>query len=129
MRALFLYAQVDSEGGPSPLLRLKAATQAVAEAVTSLHVGSLLGKATGSSAPMPKYTNNSMMSSQILVIRVSCMLFTEDNPFLTAGPDRIEEWLDGSTTREPRTAQVWTSPRGEGRTLVGATRADGDGES
>lgn len=44
---------------------------------------------------MPKYTNNSMMSSQILVIRVSCTLFTEDNPFLTAGPDRIEEWLDG----------------------------------
>lgn len=102
MRSLFLYTRVISEGGPTPLLRLKAATQAVAEAVTlSLDVGSLLGQATGSSVPSPRYTstNDSMMSSQILVMRVFCTLLTEDHPPLTAGFVRIKEWLDRSTTR------------------------------
>lgn len=40
------------------------------------------------------YTNNSMMSSQILVIRVSCTLSTEDHPSFTAGLIRIGKWLD-----------------------------------
>lgn len=44
--------------------------------------------------PLPKYTNNSMMSSQILVMRVSCTLLTDDHALLTAGLVRIVEWLD-----------------------------------
>lgn len=52
------------------------------------------------------------MSSQILVICVSCTLLTENHPSLTAGPVRIEEWLDRSTTRASHGTSVDESEGG-----------------